>query len=120
MRKLLTLLSVPVFAAAVAAPTTSYRNDYSTFREDSGGLSVFANGFPTALGGDGTFIAVPIAVALMRDGKSLTFTTESFTLTDAQGNRVPAAGFQEVRNDSRRWTFDQHLARVWPINVGMV
>jgi len=120
MRCLSMILSIPIFATVLAAPSTSYRNDYSTFREEAAGLSVFANGFPSSQGGHEAYVAVPVAVALMRNGPSVTFTTESFTLIDAQGNRVPAAGYNEVKNDHPRWLFDQSLMRVWPINVGML
>jgi hypothetical protein len=119
MRCLAMIFSIPIFATALAAPSTSYRSDYSTFREEAAGLSVFANGFPTSLGGNEGYVAVPVAVALMRNGGSVTFTTESFTLIDAQGNRVPAAGYYEVKNDHPRWLIDQSLMRAWPINVGM-
>jgi hypothetical protein len=119
MRCLLTFLSIPVFAVALATPSTSHRKDYSTFREDAAGLTVFASGFPSSQGGDDAFVAVPVAIALMRNGGSVAFTTESFTLTDANGNRVPAAGYSEVNNDHPRWLFDRSLSRAWPINVGL-
>jgi hypothetical protein len=119
VRYLLTFLAIPVFAVALAAPSTSDRKDYSTFREDAAGLTVFANGFPSSQGGDEAYVAVPVAIALMRNGASIPFTTESFTLTDSQGNRVPAAGYSEVNNDHPRWLIDRSLSRVWPINVGM-
>jgi hypothetical protein len=60
-----------------------------------------------------------VAIALMANGASLAFTLESFTLTDAQGNRVPAAGFSEVRNGYPKLSFDRDLMRSRPITIGM-
>jgi hypothetical protein len=59
-----------------------------------------------------------VAVALMRNGTSVSFTPESFTLADAKGNRVPAAGFQEVKTGYPKLEFDRGLMRTWPISVG--
>src|SRR5262245_8560622 len=121
MRNLLPLLAVPVLAVAVAAatPKTSYRASSSTFRQDAAGVYVYADGYPASLGAHDAFVPVPVAIALMRNGKSLAFTPESFILADAQGNRVPAAGFEEVRNGYPKLAFDRSLMRTWPINVGM-
>src|SRR5262245_24666604 len=121
MRNLLPLLAVPVLAVAVAAatPKTSYRASNSTFREDAGGVYVYADGYPASLGAHDAFVPVPVAIALMRDGKSLAFTPESFTLADAEGNRVPAAGYVEVKNGYPKLAFDRSLIRTWPISVGI-
>lgn len=119
MRYLPTLLSIPVFSVVLAAPSTSFRMDYSTFREETAGLSVFAGGFPASVGGDTAYVPVPVAIALMRNGKSVAFTPESFTLADAEGNRVPAAGYVEVKNGNSKLGFERSFMRSWPINVGM-
>ena len=119
MRCLAPFFAVAVFAVAFAAPATSYRIDYSTFREQTGGLSVFAGGYPASVGGDSAFVPVPVAIALMRNGKSVAFTPESFTLADAEGNRVPAAGYVELKNGYPRLAFERSLMWTWPINVGM-
>ena len=119
MRYLSTFLSMPLFAVVLAAPPTSHRTDNATFREEVGGLSVFAGSYPASNGADDDYVPVPVAVALMRNGASLAFTPESFTLADAEGNRVPAAGFVEVKNGYPKLAFDRSLMGTWPINVGM-
>jgi hypothetical protein len=117
MRYLPALLSVTVFAVVLAAPSTSYRNDHFTFREQAAGLSVFASAFPATLGSNDPYVPVQVAVALMRNGASVAFTSESFTLTDAKGNRVPAAGYLEIK-DRPQLVFERSLIQSWPINLG--
>ena len=113
------MLSIPVLAFALAAPPASHRTGFATFREEDRGLSVFADGYPASMGGKDAYVPVPIAIALMRNGASVAFTLESFTLADAQGNRVPAAGFSEVKNGYPKLDFDRSLMRTRPIAVGM-
>jgi hypothetical protein len=121
MRSSCVLRAIPVLAAAVAlaAPSTSYRTTYSTFREDVGGLSVYADGYPASLGPDDAYVPVPVAIALMRTGPSVAFTPESFTLADAHGNRVRAAEFADVKNGYPKLAHDRSLVRVWPINIAV-
>jgi hypothetical protein len=119
MNRFTSLLSVPVLAALLAAPSTSFRTGASTFREETKGLSVFADGYPASLGSHESYVPVPVAIALMRNGPSIEFTPESFTLTDAEGNRVPAAGFAEVKDGYPKLAFDRSLMRTRPIEIGM-
>jgi hypothetical protein len=118
MNRFTSLLSIPVVATILAAPTTSHRTGASTFREEDRGLSIFADGYPASLGADDAYVPVPVAIALTATGASVAFTLESFTLADAQGNRVPAAGFAEVRNGYPKLGFDRELVRSRPITVG--
>ena len=119
MSPITSMLSIPVLAVTLAAPVTSHRTGASTFREEDRGLSVFADGYPGSLGADDAYVPIPVAIALMTSGASIGFTLESFTLADAQGNRVPAAGFTEVRNGYPKLGFDRELMRSRPIAVGM-
>jgi len=119
MKYLPPIFSIPLFAVVLAAPPTSHRTSSSTFREEVNGLSVFAGGYPASMGAKDAFVPVPVALALMRTGASVAFTPESFTLTDAQGNRVPAAGFSEVKEGYSKLEFDRSLMRTWPIDVGL-
>jgi hypothetical protein len=112
------LLSIPVVAALLADPSTSHRTGASTFREDDRGLSVWADGYPASWNPDSNYVPVPVAVALMRNGASITFTLESFTLVDAEGNRVPAAGYAELHDSYPRLWFDLSVARLYPIALG--
>jgi len=118
MRCLPPLLSMSLCAVVLAAPMTSHRAGHATFREEAGGLSVFAGGYPASMGARDAFVPVPVALALLRPGASVVFTPESFTLTDAQGNRVPAAGFSEVKNGYSKLDFDRSLMQTWPVQVG--
>ena len=118
MRYLPPLLSISILSVVFAATPTSHRTGNSTFREESRGLSVFADGYPASLGARDDYIPVPVAIALMRNGASVAFTPESFTLADAKGHRVPAAGFAEVKNGYPKLAFDRSLMRTWPIVVG--
>jgi len=118
MRFLPPVLSISLCAVALAAPVTSHRTGNATFREEAGGLSAFAGGYPASLGAKDAYVPVPVALALMRTGASVAFTPESFTLTDAKGNRVPAAGFSEVKNGYSRLDFDRSLMQTWPVQVG--
>jgi len=118
MNRFTSLLSIPLLAAYLAVPPTSHRAGASTFREEDRGLSVFADGYPASLGADDEFVPVPVAIAVTKTGASVAFTLESFTLADAKGNRVPAAGFAEVRNRYPKLGFDRELIRSRPIAVG--
>lgn len=119
MRCLPPFLSLFILTVILAAPTTSHRTDNATFREEVSGLTVFAGSYPASNGADDAYVPIPVAVALMRNGASVAFTPESFTLADAEGNRVPAAGFVEVKDGYSKLAFDRSLMRTWPINVGM-
>ncbi|HZN54161.1 MAG TPA: hypothetical protein VFB67_02470 [Candidatus Polarisedimenticolaceae bacterium] len=112
----LALLSA-VTAVAAVAPGTSHRFGYSTFREDAGRLVVFVDGYPASVGGDEAYVPIPLAVALVKSGGSLTFTPESFTLIDRKGNSLPAAGFREVTEGHGRMEFERSLMRMRPIVV---
>jgi hypothetical protein len=118
MKYLPPLFSISLFAVVLAAPTTSHRAGNATFREEADGLSVFAGGYPASMGANDAYVPVPVALALLRPGASLVFTPESFTLIDAKGNRVPAAGFSEVKNGYSKLDFDRTLMQTWPVQVG--
>ncbi len=119
MNRCTSLLSIPVLAALLAVPSTSHRTGASTFREEDRGLSVFADGYPASSRTEESYVPVPVAIALMRNGASVAFTLESFTLADAQGNRVPAVGFEEMKNGYHKLEFDRALMRTWPMSLGM-
>ena len=114
-----TFLTVAVTVSSVLAaiPHTSYRFGYSTFREDAGRVTVLADGFPASMAPKTGYIPLPIAVALTKPGRTVTFRPESFTLIDADGHAVPAAGFEEVNSKYGRQTYDRSLVRVRPIAV---
>src|SRR5512137_564815 len=76
-------------AAAVAA--TSERYAFSTYREQSGRLSVFVDGYPASMSGDTAYVPVTVAIAMTKSGKSIAFAPESFVLVDASGHAYPAA-----------------------------
>ena len=118
MNRFTSLLSIPVLAALLAAPSTSQRTGPSTFYEEDRGLRVFVDGHTASLAAKDAFVPVPVAVALLRNGPSVAFTLESFTLVDAAGNRVPAAGFAEVKNGYPKLDFDRALTRAWGIMPG--
>src|SRR5215831_13335667 len=117
------LLPVAVLALAVPATassrlTTSYRYSYSTFREDAGRVSVFVDGFPASQRAGETYVPVPIAVASVKAGKAIPLAPESFTLLDARGNAVPAAGYGELLDHYGKMTTDRTLIRQRPLVLG--
>jgi len=115
------LMSTVLLAAAVAAatsPKTSERCAFSTFREQSGRVSVFVDGYPASQRTADAYVPIPIAVALTKNGKAVEFLPESFTLVDAKGNAVPAAGYQELTRGYDKIGFDRSLIRMRPIVVG--
>jgi hypothetical protein len=116
---MLTVASVLIVAPpATRAEPTSERYAFSTFREEAGRVTVFADGYPATMGGDAHYIPISVAVALTKSGKSIAFTPESFTLVDAAGQAVPAAGFEELNRNYEKLTYDRSLVRMRPIVVG--
>jgi hypothetical protein len=115
------LMSTVLLAAAVAAatpPKTSERYAFSTFKEQSGRVSVFVDGYPASQRTTDAYVPIPIAVAVMKNGKAIEFLPESFTLVDAHGNTVPAAGYEELTRGYDKLGFDRSLIRMRPIVVG--
>ena len=119
MRCLPQFLTIPIFAVVLAAPPTSQRSSPSTFREEADGLSVYVDGYPGFLGAKDAYVAVPVAMTLLRKGPSVAFTPESFMLVDAKGNRVPAATFDEVKNGFPKLGYERNVVRMLPIVVGL-
>jgi len=103
---------------ATFADSTSERYAFSTFRQESGRVTVFVDGYPATMGGDAHYIPISVAVAMTKSGKSMTFTPESFTLMDSAGHVVPAAGYEELTRNYEKLTFDRSLVRMRPIIVG--
>jgi hypothetical protein len=120
-RAAIILLATVLVPAAVLTATpqkTSQRYAFSTFREQSGRVSVFVDGYPASQRTTEAYVPIPIAIALTKSGKSIAFQPESFTLVDAKGNAVPAAGYQELTSAYDMLGFDRSLTRMRPIIVG--
>lgn len=121
IRRAIVLVSTLLTAVAVATatpPKTSQRYAFSTFREESGRVSVFVDGYPASLRTTEAYVPIPIAIAVVKNGKAIAFLPESFTLVDARGNAVPAAGYQELTRGYDKLAFDRSLIRMRPIVVG--
>jgi len=107
-----------IAAATAVPPRTSERYAFSTFREQAGRVNVFVDGYPASQRSADAYVPIPIAIALMKNGKAIAFQPESFTLVDAGGNPVPAAGYQELTRGYDKIGFDRSLIRMRPIVVG--
>ena len=119
VRRALALLPAIVLAASAALGTaTSERYAFSTYREQAGRLTVYADGYPASLSGDAPYVPISVAIAMTANGKAVAFTPESFMLIDAKGQAVPAAGFEEIARRYDKVTFDRSLVRMRPIQVG--
>jgi hypothetical protein len=106
-------------AGATAVPSkTSERYAYSTFREQGARVSVFVDGYPASQRTADAYVPIPIAIAVMKYGKAIQFVPESFTLVDAGGSAVSAAGYQELTRGYDKIGFDRSLVRMRPIVVG--
>jgi len=109
---------ITLWVATAAGPGTSERYAFSTFREQAGRVSIFVDGYPASLRTTDAYIPIPIAIAVTKNGKAMEFLPESFTLVDAKGNAVPAAGYREVIGGYEKLGFDRSLIRMRPIVVG--
>jgi hypothetical protein len=127
-RSLATGALLSVFILIVAAPPpfaalptershTSDRFGFSTFREESGRMTVFADGYPASVAPNSSYIPIPIAVAMTRPGKTARFRPESFTLIDADGHAVSAATYGEMTKKYDRLTFDRSLLNERPMAI---
>jgi hypothetical protein len=81
-------------------------------------VSVFVDGYPASQRTTDAYVPIPIAIAVTNNGKAMQFFPESFTLVDAKGNVVPAAGYQELIDGYDKLGFDRSLTRMRPIVVG--
>jgi len=111
-------VAATLLATAAATRPTSDRYGFSTYREESGRLVVFVDGYPASVAPQSPYIPIPVVVAMTKKGPSLTFSPESFTLIDGEGNSVPAAGYDELMKRYDRLNFDRSLVRERPIAVG--
>jgi hypothetical protein len=118
LRTTIVLLTMLGAASAARDSQTSDRYGFSTFREESGRLTVLVDGYPASVAEATAYVPIPVVVAMTKPGKHVTFTPESFTLVDAKGNAVPAAGYEELTKKYDRLTFDRSLLRERPIAIG--
>ena len=104
---------------AVADPKdTSERYGAQTYRERVGGVTVLADTFLASRSEGSAYVPFAVAVGLALGTRGATITRESFTLIDADGNRVAAAGAMEIRDRYGRAGFDASLMRVQRMTVG--
>jgi hypothetical protein len=62
---------------------------------------------------------IPLEIAVVNKGlSSLTFTAESFTLIDQEGNRYSTVGFDELSKGYGKTDLDRRLAEVPPVVRG--
>jgi hypothetical protein len=111
-------LALTLPAAASGSVATSYRYAYSTFREDAGRVSVFVDGYPASQRAKDAYVPIPFVVASLKGGKAIQLSPESFTLLDARGNAVPAAGYAELLDHYGKMSFDRTLIRQRPLVLG--
>jgi hypothetical protein len=114
------LLAFPILAVILSTPQLSHRTGASTFSQEDRGLTVFADGYIASQGANDAYVPVAVAVALMRTGPSIAFTTRSFTLVDAEGHAVAAEDFDEVKNHYPKLSYDRKLLRARPITLGLL
>lgn len=101
-----------------AAPATSVRQGFSTYREQNGRLTVMVDGYPASLHEGDAFIPVPIAVGLEGGGPSVALTTESFTLIGTNGRSYAAAAYDDLQAHYGKIAFDREVVRQRPIVTG--
>lgn len=111
------VLTLPL-AEASGEPRTSQRYAFSTFRERGDRVDVLVDGYPATLHAGDAYLPLPVAVALVKGGRSLRLTPESFTLVDAQGHAVPAASYRELLASYGKMTFDRTMIRQRPLVLG--
>jgi hypothetical protein len=110
-------LTLPV-AGASARPATSHRYGYSTFREQTDRVDVLVDGYPATLHAADGFVPVPVTVAVVKGGRPIALTPESFTLVDSQGHAVPAAAYGELLQGYGKMNFDRTMIRQRPLVLG--
>jgi hypothetical protein len=119
---LLTILTLAPLFSLVALPAladpTSERSAFSTYREEAGNLTVFADGYPASMSGNAKYIPITVAIAMTKSGKGVVFNPESFTLIDASGHAYPAAGYDEMLRGYDKLSYDRSLVQTRPIEVG--
>lgn len=112
------VLALTAAAPALAERGVSERYAFETYRERVGPVTVLVDSYPASLRTESDYIPLHVAVGLKSGAPDVTITRETFTLIDAQGNRVPAAGPLEIRENYGMVTFDASLMRIRPLVVG--
>lgn len=113
-------LCAAALPAAAAASNVAVSEDYgaTAWRTRDAGLTVIVDARLTGLREGDRFIPVPIALGVDGDGSALSLTPENFTLLDAEGRAIAAAGFEEFRREYGKAGFDRRMLRAFPIPIG--
>ncbi len=113
------LAGLAIAALALGAgPAVSERYAYQTYRERVGPVTVLVDSYPASLREDDAYFPLHVAIGLKGGAPDVTVTRETFTVIDARGNRVPAAGALELRENYGKLLFDAALMRGRPLVVG--
>lgn len=113
------LLGALLTAAAAAPPAeVSERYGYRTYREIVSGVTLLADTTLAAPNPDASYVALAVAVGLAPGTPPATVSREGFSLVDAGGHRVAAAGAMEIRERHGRVAFDASLLRVQRMTLG--
>ena len=118
MRYIPQILTIPVFAVALAAPSTSYRSSYSTFAQEDRNLSVFVDGYPASMEGDAPSFGPGRDRADEDRGRASRSRSSRSRSSTRRGTAFSAAGFEELKKGYSRLEFDRTLMRNLPIDVG--
>ncbi len=111
-------LALAAAVPALAERGVSERYAFETYRERVGPVTVVVDSYPASLRAEADYIPLHVAVGLKSGAPDVTVTRETFTLIDSRGNRVPAAGPIEIRENYGMVAFDASLMRIRPLVVG--
>src|SRR4030095_4169882 len=120
-RPLRLLLTSAILVALAAGPLVAVETGVSpklglsTYADREGRVTLVVDSYAASLREGEAYVPIRMALGIVGKGKPVRFDSESFTLTDRNGNEVPLASYQDVQRNYDKWLADESVLRTRPM-----